>query len=169
MSDLARFAICAAGGSLHRPQVACSMNSRMLDRFRGLEANERDDSGFTLVEVIVALAMLSIGLTVLLGQISGGLRQAANAERMAEAASLTQSLVAEVGADLPIGAEERDGHFPNGYRWHLRMHPYGDAKEQEEWPVGLYTISAEVEWGEGEQRRSFGLTTLRVGPRQVHQ
>jgi general secretion pathway protein I len=127
------------------------------------------DAGFTLVEVIVALAILSAGLSVLLGQISSGLLRTANAERMAEAGSLAQSLLAEVGTDLPIKAEERYGQFPNGYRWRLKMQHYGGAKEREEWPVGLYVISTEVEWDEGTQQRSFGLTTLRVGPKVAQQ
>ena len=122
-----------------------------------------------MIEVIVALAMLSLGLSVLLGLISSSLRQSANAERMAEAGSLAQSLMAEVGTDMPIKLEERDGQFPNGYRWHLEMHPYGDAREREEWPVGVYAISTEVAWEEGTQRRSYALTTLRLGPKQVRQ
>jgi antirestriction protein ArdC len=35
---------------------------------------------------------------------------------------MVQSLLAEVGADLPIQPGERDGQFPNGYLWHLEMH-----------------------------------------------
>jgi general secretion pathway protein I len=143
---------------------------RLLQRkLRRLTTVARDDAGFTLVEVIVALAVLSVGLSIILGQISGGLLRTANAERMAEAGSLAQSLMAEVGTDLPIRAEERHGRFPNGYRWHLKMHPYGDAKEREEWPIGLYVISTEVEWNESMQQHSFGLTTLRVGPRVAQQ
>jgi general secretion pathway protein I len=125
------------------------------------------EAGFTLVEVIVALAILSIGLSILLGLISSSLLRTAKAERMAEASSLAQSLMAEVGTDLPVKSEERDGQFPNGYRWHLKMDPYGDASERAEWPVGLYTISAEVQWEDGAQRRSYALTTLRFGPRQA--
>jgi general secretion pathway protein I len=139
----------------------------MLPKLRRLKRAVGNEAGFTLVEVIVALAMLSIGLSVLLGLISGSLRQTANAERMAEAGSLAQSLMAEVGTDLAIKLEERDGQFSNGYRWHLRMLPYGDAKEREEWPVGLYMISTEVEWQEDTQRRSYALTTLRLGPKAV--
>ena len=142
---------------------------RLLRKLRCLITVARHDAGFTLVEVIVALAMLSVGLSVLLGQISSGLLRTANAERMAEAGSLAQSLLAEIGTDLPIKAEERYGQFPNGYRWRLKMRQYGGAKERAEWPVGLYVISTEVEWDEGTQQHSFGLTTLRVGPRVAQQ
>lgn len=141
-------------------------------RWPGLRSPISDtgcEAGFTLVEVIVALAMLSIGLGIALGLISSSLRQTANAERMAEASSLAQSLMDEVGIDLPVNAGERDGQFPNGFRWHLKILPYGDNGEREEWPVGVYTVSTEVAWGEGTGRRVFELKTLRFGPRQARQ
>lgn len=125
----------------------------------------KSEAGFTLVEVIVALAMLSIGLTLVFGLISSGLGRTASAERMAEAGSLAQSLLAEVGTKLAIRPEERDGLYPNGYRWHVKMLPYGDGTERDEASVGLYTISTEVEWGEGTEKRSYALTTLRLGPK----
>jgi general secretion pathway protein I len=126
-----------------------------------------DEAGFTLVEVIVALAMLSVGLSVLLWMISNGLGRTEAAERMAAAGSLAQSLLAEVGTEIAIKPEQRDGLYPNGYRWHLKMLPHGDSRRSDERPVQLYRISAEIEWGEGAEQRSFALSTLRFGPRIV--
>ena len=161
----ARVALGAIGLSLHRSRYAASIARRLQSKFRHLMTHARQDAGFTLIEVIVALALLAAGLSILLGVISGSLQQTAKAERMAEAGSLAQSLMAEVGIDLPIKPEERDGKFPNGYQWHLKMHPYGDLKEREEWPIGVYMISTEVEWEEGTQRRSYALSTLRLDQR----
>lgn len=138
-------------------------------RARKLQPSKGSEAGFTLVEVIVALAMLSIGLGLVLGLISDGLKRTGSAGRMAEAGSLAQSLMAQVGTDWSIKPDERDGLFPNGFRWRLRMLPYGDVKEREEWPVGVYTISTEVEWEEGTGLRSYALTTLRLGPKAVRQ
>jgi hypothetical protein len=60
--------------------------------------------------------------------------------------------MAEVGTDLPLKEEDRVGEFPNGYRWHLQMQPYGNAMESEEWPVGAYPclVSTAVEWEAGQ-------------------
>lgn len=134
-------------------------------RARKLQSDERGEAGFTLVEVIVALAMLSIGLSLVLSLISGGLNRTGSAGRMAEAGSLAQSLLAQVGTDWPIKPDDRGGSSPNGYRWHLTMFPYGDPVTQNEMPVGLYRVSAQVEWDEGVGSRSYALTTLRLGPK----
>ena len=127
------------------------------------------EAGFTLVEVIVALAILSAGLGLLLGMISNSLRQTASAQRMAVAGSLAQSLMAEAGTDLAIRAEMRDGQYPDGYRWRLNMQPNDSAGENDERPIGLYRVSAEVEWQEGAEARVYTLQSLRLGPKAVRQ
>jgi general secretion pathway protein I len=167
MEKLARTFSGAMAVSLRRLRHAPPL-ARLRQRQRPT-ARAKREAGFTLVEVIVALAILSVGLSTLLGVISNSLRQTANAERMAAAGSLAQSLLAEVGTERPVKPEERDGQFPNGFRWHLKMQPYGDVKEREDWPIGVYAVSAEVEWEDGAQRRSYALTTLRFGPKAVRQ
>jgi general secretion pathway protein I len=128
-----------------------------------------ENAGFTLIEVLVAIAILSIGLSILLSTMSYSFHQAAQAEKMATAGSLAQSLLAQVGTELSIREGESEGQFSGGYRWHVAMHQYGDAKEREAWPVGAYTISAEITWEDGQNLRSYSLTTLRLGPKELRQ
>jgi hypothetical protein len=79
--------------------------------------------------------------------------------------------MAEVGTDLPLKEEDRVGEFPNGYRWHLQMQPYGNAMESEEWPVGALPLPGihGRGVGGGADRRSYALTTLRLGPKAERQ
>ena len=132
-----------------------------------VEDRADDEAGFTLVEVIVALAILALGIGGLIGMISGSLQQTALAARTTEAGTLAQSLLARVGTELPIRAEEQSGEFPNGYRWTLKASVYGDPREREEWPIGAYKVSAEVDWLDGDKRRVYTLETLRLGPKAV--
>jgi general secretion pathway protein I len=125
-----------------------------------------DESGFTLVEVIVALAMLSLGLGVLLGSISTALNRTASARKMAEAGSLAQSLLGEVGSEFAVRPDQRDG-VSSGYRWHMKMLPFDGSRQSTSGPVRLYRISVEVAWSEGTQERSYTLTTMRLGPAGV--
>src|SRR5271170_6262609 len=71
----------------HRLISIVRLHGRSLAR-----ARRRAAAGFTLVEVIVAIGILSLTLTVLLNLITNSIRQTIQAERMAEAGSLAQSL-----------------------------------------------------------------------------
>ena len=153
--------------ALRRCRWSAAANCQLLRKWRQMMGESQ--SGFTLVEVIVALAMLSLGLSFILEMISGSIRQTARAERMGAAGSLAQSLMAEVGTALPIKSGTHNGEYPRGYRWHLSMLPYGESNVGQEGPIGLYKISAEVEWDDGPERRSYVLTTLRVGPKAAKQ
>ena len=123
------------------------------------------EAGFTLVEVVAALAILALSLSVLFGLLSDGLRRTGQAEAMAEAGSLAQSLLARVGTGLPIRPGVTAGELQNGARWRLRMEPYGDAADRLMWPVDAYTVSAEIAWGDGTHEQSVVLTTLRLAPK----
>ena len=137
----------------------------------GLAADlERPNAaGFTLLEVIVALAILALAMGPLMSAISDGLRHTGDAERVAEASSLAQSLLAEVGVTRPIQPGQTAGELANGFRWRLIVEPYGDAAERKRWPVAAYSIVAEVMWGQGVKQQRFALTTLRLGTKERQQ
>jgi general secretion pathway protein I len=124
-----------------------------------------DEAGFTLVEVLVALAMLSAGLALVLSMISNGLGWTASAQQMAEAGSLAQSLMARVGTELAIQPGEHTGEFTGGYRWRLTLAPYGEVRQGDDSPIALYAVSTEVAWTEHDMPRSYSLTSLRLGPK----
>ncbi|CCE06195.1 hypothetical protein BRAS3843_1640005 [Bradyrhizobium sp. STM 3843] len=158
--------VWSAASVLVRRIGQCAMPARLLPGTIVQERSSRtDEAGFTLVEVIVALAMLSVGLSILFGMISSGLGRTGTAERTAEAASLAQSLLADVGTELAVGVGARSGEFPHGFRWQLIMRPYHQSREGAERRIELYLVSAQVGWDEGAGQRSFELSTLRLGPR----
>jgi general secretion pathway protein I len=86
---------------------------------------------------------------------------------MAEAGSLAQSLLAKVGTELPVQQGQTAGELADGLRWRLRMEPYGDSVDRQQWPLGAFTVSAEVTWGDHGQEHSVALTTLRLAPKEA--
>ena len=136
----------------------------------GLEEKiERMDGevGFTVVEIVVALTILALALGVLLNVVSNSIRQTGRAETVALAGSLAQSLLARVGAELPLRDGQITGQSDDGIRWRVRIDPYGDGGDRREWPVAAHQVSAEVSWSDGLQERSLVLTTLRLGPKEA--
>ena len=122
--------------------------------------------GFTLLEVIVALTIVTLCFSVLLGVISGGLGQTNRAETLAAASSLAQSLLADLGTEIPIAPGETDGQFANRFRWRLRIEPYTDPTVPQNLSVGGFRALVQIAWGDDSQERSINLTTLRLGPQQ---
>jgi general secretion pathway protein I len=125
------------------------------------------EAGFTLLEIIVALAIVTLSFSALLSVISRGVGQTTQAETLATAGSLAQSLLAQLGTEVPIQPGQSGGELAGGFHWRLRVEPLGDATQPQNSSVGAYRVSADVFWGEGVQARSVNLTTLRLGPRQA--
>jgi len=63
---------------------------------------KRRARGFTLLEVIIAFALLGLALTLLLGSLSGGAKQVRDAELRTRAVLHAQSLLAQAGVDAPL-------------------------------------------------------------------
>jgi hypothetical protein len=95
------------------------------------------------------------------------MRQTGRAETVAEAGSLAQSLLAKIGAELPLRDGQIDGQSDHGFRWRVQIVPYGDGTDRREWPVAAHQVLAEVLWSDGLQERSLVLTTLRLGPKDA--
>jgi general secretion pathway protein I len=131
--------------------------------------SRRPSEGFTLVEIVVALAILALSAAVLLDQISNGIAQASRADAISEAGMLAQSLLARVGTELPLRQGQLTGQYSSRYRWELHVTPTGDATDLRALPVSAYMVVVEVFWGDGMQERSIALRTLRIGPKDARQ
>lgn len=119
--------------------------------------------GFTLIEILVALAILSISLTVLLAAFSQVLNRARDNEFRAQARVLAQSLLAGTAAEPP----ERDlsGRAANGLTWQIHSEPYLRRDAVGHGPDAV-VVSATVMWRDGDRPRSLTLTTLEIASRQ---
>ncbi|MBB1088004.1 prepilin-type N-terminal cleavage/methylation domain-containing protein [Lysobacter sp. SG-8] len=126
--------------------------------------------GYTLIEVIVAFALLATALGLLLGTLSGATRQVRWSGDAGRAALHAQSLMDQLGVAIPIRTGREEGDFEDGrYRWTLEMAPWEDPQTPPELqglpsPTGnrLYELVLAVEWGDGGPAGSLHLRTLRL-------
>jgi general secretion pathway protein I len=83
------------------------------------------ESGFTLLEVIVATAIMAIAVIGLLSLISGSLANAARVKEYDRAAMLARQQMGEllVSEPLPLGAD-LNGNFDNSSGWSARAEPF---------------------------------------------
>ena len=79
--------------------------------------------GFTLLEVVVGMAIVGLGVVILLEIFSSGLRLGSKSSERTEAVLYGRQVMddALIRRDLRGGRE--DGSFENRYRWTLRVDP----------------------------------------------
>ena len=122
----------------------------------------RRDQGFTLLEVLVALVILSTTVVATLQLFGGGLRLARAAGDHADAALLASAKLTDLEAGpLKEGTEEGT---EGPYRWTRRVALAPSLlpvapDSPEAVSIRLARVNVEVRWGRG---RRFELSTLRA-------
>ncbi len=117
-------------------------------------------AGFTLVELLVATAILGLTGAALLMFLNGGTRIGGSAERLAQAAMLLRSELARLDATgrYTPGRESRD--LGGGFTERLFVRPFGDDSGSEGGPLGtVLEVSLEIDAGRGIGAHA---TTLRL-------
>ena len=125
--------------------------------------------GYTLIEVIVAFALLALALTLLLGTLSGATRQVRWSNDAGRAALHAHSLLDTVGVSEPLQPGQRDGSFEDGrYRWSLSIAPWQDPAVADlpssPGTPQLFELALAVQWGDGGPGRQLQIRSLRLAP-----
>ena len=128
------------------------------ERTRRLPALGQDSGGFTLLEVMVALAIISVALVSLLTLANRSITTHARLQRLTQATLLAQQKMASTEVDARFGRLERnrqEGGFPepySAYRWRL---DFADT------PLpSIKAVTVTVVWGEEKNNESVDLTSL---------
>mgnify|MGYP001203955267 FL=1 len=119
-------------------------------------------AGFTLPEVLIAVAIFSAATAALLPVYSNSLRLAQANEARSVARLHLQSLLAALGRSGPIEAGERSGELGRGYSWALAVEPYGDPTTVGGRTVRAFRVTASVSWRDAVDEKAISLTTLRL-------
>jgi general secretion pathway protein I len=118
------------------------------------------EAGFTLIEILVALAILGLAL----GAVMVGLRNSATgvaaAAAQAEALTVAQSLLAAEGTSLPLGDSQTAGATADGLQWRVITKRWGSVADRQARLIAATWVQVQVT-GQG---RSVVLTTLLPGP-----
>jgi prepilin-type N-terminal cleavage/methylation domain-containing protein len=109
----------------------------------------RDDAGFTLVETLVSLAMLTLGLVALVQIFGTGFRGLRESELDAVALQLAVSQLARTGTETPLKAGQQQGTSPTGVEWTVVVEPYVPPSESESarsTALQAFWVISEVRW-----------------------
>jgi general secretion pathway protein I len=122
--------------------------------------------GFTLIEILIAFAILVVSLAVLLQSFSSGIDAVTRTEQATSAILLARSTLDRVGSEIPLVPGEHVGKFENGLSWAVTLEP---ATADVAPPVnGLLVRLLQVDVTvTGEATIPITLKTLRLAPAGV--
>lgn len=122
--------------------------------------------GFTLIEVVISLAILGIGLMVIIELFSGGLRLGRFSEEYTRALRYASLKLEEITIQKTLEEGEEEGEFDPNFRWKVgvrKMDLLPVEKEADfKRPVELYHIRIEVIWNSGTKERVTSLESYKT-------
>lgn len=138
--------------------------------WRSLKSHPNFQTGFTLLEILLAVAILGIALTVIMQQFSAGLRIGRVSKTYTIATIYAKQKLEELQVEEEMRESEESGSFEDGYYYRVSITPYEDYLEEEDddeglfdlLPLEMYRLESVVWWNEGEKEKSVTLATLKT-------
>jgi len=121
-----------------------------------LRKQRSQDKGFTLIEVIVSMAILSICLVMVIQTFSGGLR----ASRVS--CDYTRAVIhaKDKMEGLSVNPENNSGEFEDGFRWESELTPYMVVEDA---LYNIWKVKVKISWITAIKREnSIEMVSLRT-------
>lgn len=135
----------------------------------------RAHKGFSLLEILVAFAIMAVALTIVLRIFGSGVNAAVISEEYTLAVQIAESLMARVGVETPLQSGEFSGSEVDKYAWLVKITPvagpaakksrFSSQQEQEQTKPALQLMAVKVvvRWGdEADSQRSLELNSLKL-------
>jgi general secretion pathway protein I len=116
-------------------------------------------SGFTLVEVLVAFAITSVSLVMVLQLFSIGLRSSVSSCNYTTAIVHARDKMEEMHIEPVQGS----GTFEDGFEWESEVLPFeglNNAPENDDY--NLMNLKVKIIWLESNKKKSFEMETLKT-------
>jgi general secretion pathway protein I len=121
--------------------------------------------GFTLIETVIAFAILGLSLSALYGAFGSALSRTRRDAKLSEATLIAQSLLARAGTELPASGGTYTGEW-NDYKYELTQQasaPPGPGMAT----VQTVRVTARVSWPGSSGPREIEVSTLALQPATV--
>ena len=123
----------------------------------------KNEQGFSLLEVVVALMIMAGGFLAVLNLFSGSVRSVDFSGQYLKAVTLANSKMNELEIQN-FTVDDSSGNFKNeeNYRWEVDISPYDSDLNNEESGIQLQKILLKVLWNDDGHTRNIELATLRL-------
>lgn len=124
----------------------------------------RRQRGFSLLEVLVAFAILAISMGVLMEIFSRATLATLTSSQYSRAASLAESLLNDVGAEVPLEGGAVSGESDEGFSWEITIVPVQLHTEDpfDADAESVFRVNATVLWRDAGRARQLTLSTMRL-------
>ena len=127
----------------------------------------RAERGFTLIEVVVAMAILGIGLVVIIELFGGGLRLERTSEEYTKAVGYARMKMEEIYLAKSLEEGIQTGEFDRDYRWQVEVKkvdliPPRGIETSYRPPAELYLVRVDVLWKSGFKERTSSVESYRA-------
>ncbi|MBW2481582.1 MAG: prepilin-type N-terminal cleavage/methylation domain-containing protein [Deltaproteobacteria bacterium] len=130
--------------------------------FRNINKPVLRQEGFTLLETLVAMMVLSIALVIVFQLFSGAL----NAGHISESYTLAVWHAREKMDELllyeTLSEEIQEGDFEDGYRWRYLIEQAAADSQLNLESAAAFTITVWVSWEEGQKTRQMDISALTI-------
>lgn len=124
------------------------------------------DRGFTLLEVLVSLVLLSVALAAIFELFSANLKGIAKSDDISHAVILAESKMREILDNETLTEGIWTESAGNGYRIDAAVKSTGQDRT-ENLQIELFEISLTVLWTKDAKERNFNLRTLKTVKKQI--
>ena len=127
---------------------------------------DRRFQGYTLIEVLVAMAILAMSLTVLFRIFSTGLLNVDASAGYARAVIVAETQLAAIGLDAKLRQGQTEGSVEDRFYWSRTVENYvltGQSVSQES-VVSAFRVTVTVEWEQSGRIRQVSLNSVRLAP-----
>jgi len=122
--------------------------------------------GFTLLEVVIAMAILGMGLAVIMELFSGGFRLGRAAEEYTKAANYARIKLEEIVSQQNIAEGTEEGEFDDAFRWQVSVKKIDilpiEKNPDFKPPVELFQVKVNILWKSGSKERSASIESYKM-------
>ena len=129
----------------------------------------RNNGGFTLLELLLAFMVFALSFATVMDILSGSMRNTVRARHYTEAALTAQSVMDQVGVEIPLEPGFTARGESGDYRWELEISDYQGAEGEfnsvdlaELTQIALLQVDLYVNWGEPPRDRSRRFSTVKA-------
>jgi len=117
------------------------------------------------MEIMVAVAILGIALTVIMELFSGGLRLGRKSQEYSRAVFYGRQLIEELCLKKEFSSSVEEGAFTgSAYRWRYEVTPIFlvDSDKEEKFPLNIFKITVFVFWPSGDKKKNLTFETIKT-------